>query len=395
MTMPTYEPLSARMLTDPYPIYSELRTESPVYWHEQMGSWVLTRYRDCWSVLRDPATFASDWRKAGYAMPGTDHPSLMMLDPPEHTPIRRLLINAVHRQDLTSLGELAEKETRAHLERMTEKASFDFVSEVARPVSVHVISRFMGIDPPDVASFFPLADAIERGMDAYLVPEAIEPARTARRRFDTMMKAWAADVSHSGLLADLLRERKAMGVPAEAVWSTARVMFLAGFSATVASSANAVLTLLAFPDALQRMRDPELLDSGIEELLRYESPTQGTSRMCVETTAIGGVRIERGKRVLLLFGAANRDPEQFPAPDELVLDRRPNRHLAFGWGPHACAGALLAKCVLRALIYSLLELPAPPRPAGPVSRRTRATLRYPAELPITLQQSHPGALPRT
>lgn len=387
MALLKYEPLAAGTIADPYPIYSKLRMQSPVHWHEQLSSWVLTRYSDCQSVLRDPATFASDWRRAGYAAPEMEHPNLQVLDPPEQTPIRRLFVTASHQQDLAGIGELASKDAFACLERLAEVPAFDFVSEVARPVSLRAVCRLLGVDPPDVASFAAVAEAIERGMDAGLDPEAMEPARVARDQLDTLIESWATGTSRPGLLAQVLRECKAVDVSTEAVWSSARVLFMAGFNATIAAAANAVLTLLKFPDALQQMRDPELLDTGIDELLRYESPAQGTSRMCVEATTIGGIRIERGQCVLLLLGAANRDPDQFSTPDELVLDRRPNRHLAFGWGPHACIGTLLAKSVLRALITSLLELPAPPRMTGPARRQPRATMRYPAEIPITIQRS--------
>jgi cytochrome P450 len=379
-----YDPLSPEAIADPYPIYARLRSWSPVLWHPRLESWVLTRFADCSAVLRDPERFASDWRRAGHAAaPGAVHPSLQGLDPPEHTPVRDLFAGALRQQDLAGLGELVGALSSAIFARLATAPSFDFLAEVARPVALLVVSRLLGVAPPDLDAFVALSDAVERGMDAALDPAALAPAMAARRQLDALMRTWSMDEARPGLLARVLRDRDAAGVAEDAVWSSARVMFLAGFSTTVSAAANLVLALLEHPDALERLRDPGVREPGIDELMRYDGPIQGTSRVCVEAATIDGVRLERGQAVLLLFGAANRDPAQFADPDQLVLDRQPNRHLAFGRGPHACTGTQLAKITLRALLGSLLELPVRPRLAGPVERQRRATVRYPSRMPMT------------
>ncbi|WP_437955732.1 cytochrome P450 [Sorangium sp. So ce119] len=381
-----YDPLSPEAVADPYPIYARLRASCPVLWHDRLDSWVLTRYRDCIAVLRDPARFASDARRAGHeAPPGAEHPSLQGLDPPEHTPIRDLFANALREQAISGLGELVAVEATAAFARLADAPSFDFTADVARPIALTAMSRLLGVAPPAIASIVALSDAVERAMDAALVPEAIGPALAARGQMNELMKSWVGDGLKPGLLAQVLDERHGAGVPEAAVWSTARVMFLAGFSTTVSAASNMVLAMFQHPGALDRLRDPRLLETGVDELMRYDGPIQGTSRICLEATTIDETRIERGQVVLLLFGAANRDPEQFAAPDELTLDRRPNRHLAFGRGPHACTGTQLARIVLQALLGSMLRLRAPLRLAGPVRRQRRATVRYPDRLPLTLQ----------
>ncbi|WP_274561300.1 cytochrome P450 [Streptomyces spiramyceticus] len=379
-----YDPLSPALIENPYPFYARLRERQPVFWHEKLESWVFTRYKECAEILRDSETFASDWRRAGYEMPEMDHPSLQVLDPPDHAPVRHLFMSALHHQDLDGIGALVAAESAALFEKLASAASFDFVEEVARPVTLHAVCRVLGVNAPETDSFVKLADAVERGMDAGLVPEALQPAIAARREIDNLMESWLVDSSGSGVLGHALRERKGLDVPEGVVWSTARVLFLAGFSTTVSASVNAVLALLGQPELFERIRsDRRLLDTCIDELIRYDSPIQGTSRACVEDVTLAGERITRGQSVMVLIGSANRDPDQFAAPDELVPDRRPNQHLAFGRGPHACTGSMLAKVVLRALLTSLLELPGTPRPAGPVHRRPRATLRYPERLPLT------------
>ncbi|QIY58886.1 cytochrome P450 [Streptomyces sp. RPA4-5] len=343
-------------------------------------------------MLSDVDVFASDWRRAGHEAPPTAALSMQELDPPDHTPVRRLFTTALRDQDLDAIAAFAVRDTAAVFEQLADTPSFDFTAEVARPVALQAVCRLLGVEPPPVAAFAELSDALVRGMDAGLLPEVLEPAMAARGRINALMAEWFTAHRRPGLLTQVLHgagAAGAAGVTEDAVWNNVRVLFLAGFSTTVGAAANAVLALLEHPGALERLRDPALLDSGVEELLRYDGPVQGTTRACVETTEIDGVTVERGQLVLALFGAANRDPERFACPDELLLDRHPNRHLSLGWGPHACSGALLARIIIRALVQELLAAPAPPRLAAPPVRVPRATLRYPDRLPVTFQNAEP------
>jgi cytochrome P450 len=141
--------------------------------------------------------------------------------------------------------------------------------------------------------------------------------------------------------------------------------------------------LLKMPEAVEKLRDPQLLATGFDELMRYDCAVQGASRIATRPGDIGGVEIKRGDVVLTLFGAANRDPDQFPAPDDLVLDRTPNKHMAFGRGPHTCVGNLFTQQVLQALLKSLIDVGRPLRLAGTPRRRRTATMRYLDTLPVT------------
>ncbi|WP_203525348.1 cytochrome P450 [Streptomyces sioyaensis] len=387
--MSDYDPLDAATVADPYPVYERLRENSPVFWSERFGSWIVTRYSDCHKVLSDVDLFASDWRRAGHEAPPTAALSMQELDPPDHTPVRRLFTTAFRDQDLDGIAAFAVRDTAAVFERLADAPSFDFTAEVARPVALQAVCRLLGVDPPPVAAFAELSDALVRGMDAGLLPEVLEPAMAARSRINELMNEWFTAGRGPGLLTQVLDGAGAAGITEDAVWNNVRVLFLAGFSTTVGAAANAVLALLEHPGALERLRDPARLDSGVEELLRYDGPVQGTTRACVETTKIDSVTVERGQLVLALFGAANRDPERFVAPNALLLDRHPNRHLSLGWGPHACSGALLARIIIRALVQELLAAPVPPRLAAPPVRVPRATLRYPDRLPVTFQNAEP------
>ncbi|MFF9603108.1 cytochrome P450 [Streptomyces sp. NPDC014684] len=383
--MDGYNPLDPATVADPHPVYRRLRESAPVFFSERLNSWVLTRYADCHRVLAETETFAADWRRAGHDDGPASVASMQELDPPDHTPLRRLFTTAFRDQDLDAIGERAAAEAITALERCADRPSFDFTAEVARPVALSAVCRLLGVAEPPVSSFAAQSDALVRGMDAGLLPEVLEPALAARRQINDLISSWHTAAPRPGLLREVLAGAAPAGVTEEAVWNSVRVLFLAGFSTTVGAAANAVLALLEHPEALERMRDPALLATGVDELLRYDGPVQGTSRACVTRTEIGGAVIERGQIVLALFAAANRDPERFPDPDALVLDRTPNRHLSLGWGPHACSGAILARLIIRALVAALLKAPAPMRLAAAPTRAPRATLRYPDTLPVTLR----------
>jgi cytochrome P450 len=366
-----YDPFAVEMVADPYPVYERFRSDSPVFRSGRLGVWVLTRYQDCRAVLDDAQRFAA------VTVPG--------FDPPEHTAVRRLFAAAMRNQDLDCVGRCAVGEAVETYRRLAAAESFDLTAEVARPVALAALCRLLGVEPPPVAEFAPLSDALAQGLDADLQGGGLGPALAARIRVNELMADRFAERRESGLLEQVLGSASAAGVSRSAVWHYVRALFHAGFSATVAAAANAALTLLIHPAALQRMYDPAALESGVDELLRFDPPVQAATRACTERTVLGGTVIKEGELVRVLIGAANRDPRQFDRPHELVPDRRPNRHLALAWGSPGCSGTLLARIVLRALIVSLLKAPGPLCPAAPAVRVPRATLRYPDVLPVTFR----------
>ncbi|MFD8745486.1 cytochrome P450 [Streptomyces sp. NPDC059616] len=381
-----YDPLSPAAINDPYPIYSKLRESSPIFWSRRMNSWVLTRYRDCLPLLTDADTFASDWTRAGHEETGSAA-SLQELDPPEHTPVRRLFTVAMRNQRLDRIGSHIRDLADGIISRRSRSSvSFDFTAEVARPVALLGVCELLGIERPPVRSFAALADAMTRGMDAGLLPEVLAPALAARTELNRQIAGWFDACDTRGLLGEVLAGAQGAGVSQEAVWNSARVLFLAGFSTAVGAAANAALALATHPDALEQVRGSDVLRSGVDEFMRFDGPVQGTTRACVQETRIGDVTIMRGDLVMALLGSANRDPEQFQNPDDIVLTREPNRHLALGWGIHGCSGAILARIMIRALLESLTQTRGRLALAGAPERLPRATLRYPDRLPLSFHR---------
>lgn len=381
-----YDPLDPTTLENPYTIFAGLRETTPVFWHEALRSWCLTRYADCVAVLRDHERFARDRRRTRTAVP---EPSLSVqsLDPPEQAVVRSLFMNALRTQDLGALERRARQRLVSVFGQLAERVQFDVMAEVAAPLSVAVVSDLLGVEEPDIGSFAAVSEAIMRSMDAGLDPATAEPGRRARQELSALVESWFRDSARPGLLAHVRQHcGQAAGMDVDVyVRNTARVMFQGGYSTMTAAIGNAVHTLLRHPDALERMRHAAVLRTGVDELVRFDGPVQGTSRFATVPATIGDVTVQPGETVLTLFAAANHDPTQFPHPDRLSLDRSPNRHLGYGWGTHSCLGAVPAQVALRAVVSSLLDHPTPLRAAGPPRRRRTATMRVFGVLPATFR----------
>jgi cytochrome P450 len=373
------------VLADPYPVLARLRDESPAFWHEQMGTWCLTRYADCTAVLRDHRRFARDRRRAGAGVSGAAL-SVQSLDPPEQSAIRGLFVNAVRAQDLSGIERRAAARLTALLPALQGRAEFDVMTEIAAPLAASAVCDVLGVREPDPGSFAAVSDAIMRSMDAGLVPAARAAGEAAREELSALVGSWFDGAPGPGVLAHVREHAGSLPAGAEPyLRNTARVMFQGGYSTVTAAAGNCAGVLLDHPDALEPMRDPAVLGTGAEELARYDGPVQATSRTALEDIDFGGVTVRAGQVVTVLLAAANRDPAQFPEPGRLLLAREPNRHLGYGWGTHSCIGAAPTRAVLRALVRVLLDQPAPLRAAGPARRRRTATMRAFEALPATFR----------
>jgi cytochrome P450 len=203
-----------------------------------------------------------------------------------------------------------------------------------------------------------------------------------RIQLNEIVDSWFRGADRLGMVADVMRTRANFDVAEHYVRNTTGVMYNAAYSTIYATTGNIVLTILQNPEVLDQIDGPGLLETAVDEMVRFDGPTQGTSRVATTDFEIGGTAVRAGEVVLPLLAAANRDPDQFADPDRLVLDRSPNKHLGFGWGLHACMGARLANVVLRELIAVLRERPVRLRLTAEPIRRHTATLRCIEELPV-------------
>ncbi len=382
---------------DPYSRYAALRSHAPVH-RSAIGFWVLSRYADCQRVLRDPsvgkdfsgaarALGLSEAQQAEQAAFRDAHSNMLFADPPDHTRLRGLATRAFTPRTVEALREQIVALVDGLIDDFGT-GQVDVMDALAFPLPVTVIGEMLGVPAEDRAQFRPLVRASTAVLELAVSPEDLAGATAARA---TMEKYFAGLVAErrarprEDLLTELIEaEDKGDQLSEGELISTAILLFAAGFETTTNLIGNAVLALLRHPDELARLRDDRgLLRSGVEELLRYDSPVQITARTAYDGIAVGGHDIEPGATVLLLLGAANRDPERFADPDRLDVGRADGTPVSFGTGIHYCLGAALARMEAHIVLDRLLERFATWELVGEQpGHRDSLTLRGLVDLPV-------------
>lgn len=377
-----FAPLSPPSIEDPYPAYRALRATDPVFWHEPIRSWVVLDYSSALRVLRDDDLFARDWRRVGQAVPA-DQLSVQNLDPPESAPMRSRVLGLFQRKEESTVRAEARSATGSRLEAAHRQGEFDFIQEVALPVSLLMTSSILGVAVQELDELDALSDPIVLGMDAGLDPSRAAGAKSARDRLCALVSAWCAGRATSDGVDLLFESGGRAAVDRTVVENTVRVIALSIFAATSAAIGNGVLALL-------RERGSARLDSAadttaaVDELIRFDGPVHVVSRVSCAEVELGGARISRGEDVAVVLGSANRDPERFGDPDRLVLDRSPNRHLGMSWGAHACLGPGLARAAVGGVLEGVADSGADLAATGPATRMPTATMRKLKRLPVNL-----------
>lgn len=379
-----FDPLSPEMLEDPYPVYAELQQHHPVFWHEKVGAWFVTRYDDCQAILKDAELFVRDPRRVGQASAESEG-DIQNLEARNQAELRRLIIGSIHSQDLGEIG----RNVRASIDRIfanvAGRPSFDWMSEVAAPLAGTITAEFLGVSRPDPRVFKAIGEGMARKFDADLGADDGEAERRTREAFGALIEGWLNSPDTHGTMLTLKERAAELGVPLPVIKNSIGLLFIGSYGTIFAASGTVANLLMHRPDVFERMRDESVQGTGVEEFVRYDGPTQATSRVALRDTEIRGVAVKRGDPVFIVLAAANRDPGQFPRPQELVLDRTPNKHLGFGWGPHSCVGSLFGQLALKQLVRALHDAPAPLRPAGTAIRLPTTTVRSIASLPVTFQ----------
>ncbi len=350
----TFNPMDPEFVADPYPTYHRLRTEDPVH-RSPLGFWVLTRYDDVVMTLRDPR-FAKEAiagfvaARFGIEMP-IERLSMLDRDPPDHTRLRGLVNKAFTPRVVERLRPHIQGIVDRLLDAVEDRRSMDLIEDFAYPIPVTVICEMLGVPMDDRAKFKEWGLAIARGLDALLLPtdsEVTTKSAAARAALGDYFRALIAErraAPRADMLSDLIAAEEAGDkLSEEELLSTCILILIAGHETTVNLIGNGTLALLRHPAELQRLREtPGLVNTAVEELLRFDGPVQRTARIPSEDVVIRGREIKQGEMVMPFIGAADRDPAQFPDPDRLDLGRAENRHIAFGWGIHFCVGAPLAR----------------------------------------------------
>jgi len=358
---PRFNPFDDAFRRDPYPVYRALRTEEPVH-RSFLDAWVVTRHADVKFVLKDrrfgvdpiPDRIAD--RHRFVQSRGGDLEALLtasrrfffFLDPPTHTRLRGLVRTVFSAGAVDRMVSTFTAYTDRLLDDLAGRDEFDLIEDYAGPLPVFVIASMLGVEDFDQRTLKGWSLDLSRILDPLVSLEEYQQMDAIVRGFEGCFREMfaarrerPADDIISVLLAnarghDDLQERDLAAI--------CTLLFVTGEETTVNLIGNGMLSLQRHPEAWARMRDePGVAGTGVDELLRFESPVQLTTRVAHEDLDLQGVRVKAGDKMVVGIGAANRDPDVFEGPDELRLDRQPNPHVAFGDGIHYCLGALLAR----------------------------------------------------
>ena len=366
-----FNPFDPDYRANPYTHYHEWRSDDPVRPSDLVpaGIWILMRYADSVSVLRD-RRFSADRSQATINQqveatqvdvgPLGRAQTMLTSDPPDHTRLRTLVSKAFTPNVVEEMRPHIQEIVDELLDAVQDAGRMDVIRDLAYPLPVIVIAEMLGVRPEDREHFKKWSGDIAVTLDPVVAPEALQRAQQSALELADYFRGVVEERRRnprddliSGLIA---AEEQGDKLSEEELYATCMLLLIAGNETTTNLIGNGMLALLRNPDQLQKLRDdPSLIESAVEELLRYDSPVQATGRVATEDTEIGGKKIDKGDMLVTSLGAANRDPERFPDPDRLDITRQDNRHVAFGYGLHFCLGAPLARLEGQAAINTLLR----------------------------------------
>ena len=350
---------TAEFQDDPYPTYAWLREHAPVYREPRYGNHVITRFADAIRVLRDHETF-SNARGQGPFGPQAGVPSLATTDPPLHDQLRALVSRAFTPRRVAE----SEPRIRALMTELLEALPgdrFDLVSRVAMPLPVVVIAELLGVAPERGADFRRWSDALVGLLEKPPTPALLGAANEMLAYFREVLAERRRDPRDDLVSALLAAEIEGRALTQMELESFCLLLLVAGNETTTNLISNQMRVLSQRPDLWKRLRaEPGLVPAALGETVRWDSPVQNLAREAIREVELRGVSLAPGARVLVSFGAANRDEQEFPAADEYRLDRAALRHVGFGFGVHFCLGAglarLEARCALEALLARFREV---------------------------------------
>jgi hypothetical protein len=371
---PWFEPLSEYHLRSPYDTYRRLRGEQPVYWHNQLQSWLVSRHDHCSEVLSRADIFAADFRRAGRSEDQA-MVSILTLDPPEHDPYRELIAGGLSPRHWAAV--LAENDAWLADQVSTRLGTeIDLVNELCLPLALRSVAAVMGIEPIN-HELMDASAAVVASMFSGFEPAAQAPGMAARAELSRIL-AETARTAPAGLLAQV-RDHPELPY----LVNSMRVVLLAGINSASRFLGLALMSLLSGP-GLESLPAAAQLPTAVNELIRFDGPFQAMSRIVVADCDFHGQAFCRGQEVITLLGSANRDPRIFAEPDALVLGRSPNPHLGFGRGMHACVGARFAVSLTVGLLTCLARQAPGTKLAGQAIMDRNPTLRGVMKLPAVL-----------
>ena len=366
--------VSHEFMLDPYPLLRQLREEDPVHWSDSIGGWILTRYDDMMITFKDTGHFSNEGRLAkavAYLPPETraefktfeDHyrqRSLIHSDPPDHTRLRSLVTKAFNARVVEGMRPRMQEIVNEVIDAAQQAGGMDVIKDLAIPLPVTVLAEILGVPKADVHLFKDWADGLLAFQGLNKPPvEVLQRSQQAilgiRGYLGALLKEKRKNPDQYLLSELAAAESEGEKLSESELLNTCITLLVAGHETTTSLIGNGLWALLRHPDQCQLLKDdPSLLTSAIEEMLRYESPVARQPRLMKVETEMGGKQLRPGEMVFQMLNAANRDPAYFTDPDQFDIRRQKNRHIAFGFGPHFCVGALLARTEGQVVFSTLL-----------------------------------------
>jgi len=363
-----YDPRQPEVIADPYPLFRRLQSDDPAHWSDVLGGWVLTRYDDVRMALGD-ARLSADRitpfmsRRGAQTTPGLAELARLVplwavfSDPPRHTRLRGLMNRAFTTRAVERLRPRVEAIIDDLLDRIRGRETFDVMRDFAYPLPITVIAELLGVAREERDHFKSWSDELAGFIGSALdTPDKYARAGRAMGAmaayFHTLISERRREPRDDLMSVLIAAEERGDAMSEDELVATGVLLLFAGHETTTNLIGNAVLALLRHRGEVPRLHaDPA---AAVEEFLRYDGPTQAMVRIAGEDVGLHGRTIRRGDRIFTMIGAANRDPDQFPDPDRLDLQRQPNRHIAFGYGIHFCIGASLARLEAQLALPALL-----------------------------------------
>ena len=367
-----FTPGDLGFIADPYPVYAELRDRAPVVFHEATDHWLVSRYEDVNALLRDRRMGRTYLHRSSHEEMGREpepawhepfwrliRAGILDMEPPDHTRVRRLVAKAFTPRMVETLRAPIARIVQGLVDGV-EGTEFDLIAAIAEPLPVAVIAELLGVPEVDRGLLRPWSADICGMYELHPSDDAARLAIRASEEFSAYLRALARE-RRARPKEDLISAMTAVvdegdRLTEDELVGTCALLLNAGHEATVNVTGNGWWALFRHPLELGRLRkEPTLVSSAIEELMRWDTPLQLFERWVLEDIEVRGARIAKGAELGLLFGSANRDPAVFAKPDGFDLGREPNPHLTFGAGIHFCLGATLARLELETSFATVLR----------------------------------------
>jgi len=367
--------VSPEFLQDPYPLLHQMREQEPIYWSDSIGGWILTRYDDIMATFKDTESFSNEGRlgkaveylppeKRAKYKPFEDHyatKGLLHSDPPDHTRMRNVIVKDFTPNVVEQMRPNIQSVVNHLIEEAEKNGGMDVVPEFASALPVGVIAEILGVPRADRHLFKRWTDMI-LGFQGVNKPSEGDLTRAQDglqeiRPYLTNMIEERRKQPRKDLMSKFVTAMTDEGRISESeLINTCVTLFTAGHETTLSLISSTIYTLLSHPEQLALLRkNPDLLKSTIEESLRFESPVSRQTRLMKQDASLNGKALKKGQLVFQMLNAANRDPAYFKDPDTFNIRRENNRHIAFGFGPHFCIGATLARTEAFIAVGTLIQ----------------------------------------